>query len=795
MGLFHRKIESDHHHSHSRRPTLRILSRFKLNHSDPSNSVVLNHHHQPQVAVEPTTNPTSNSFTLNPSPSIRSQSTIPSRIRNRTLSLKSIFLPSTNSITTTSTSTHFLHPSASTSAIFINHSDPQIDVEELANGENKPNQKSDLPHHHLVSVSSSSSQLVSTTDLYSNSKSLLNHPTTSQPTSPNPSLTTDTLHKNNNMINSSNSRRPLSQRSTSTPLSILSSKLKVIRKKKANSNDLYKPVQHSNSSRTSLPTTASLELPPPSVPKSPKTPEPSQDLKKVQDTEQSNLSSPASSFQLKSFRNVRTSSAPGFTINTSSSTTTTNSYNHNPTTTTSTPTSPAPTSYPLIQLSRTLPNAPSSSSIHCSTTPSSPTVRPGPRISAAAFREARAARTTSRTSLYSTYSDRDPASTTTVDRSSLHQKTNSNQSNRTRYTSHPSPSRASSDPPFKKPEQNRRNMSTPLSYPTHHTKGLYSLSSQTNDETDGLLVPPRPAFYGSRPPSLYSNHTSTSSQASIKSLPISHRAQSSRVLSSTSSTKTPTKKKLPNQLDKWHSDDDEEEDERTPTNKKISANNSDSDEEDLVPLSKLRQSRRSSIASSKTTHSTLMPPPPPPPPPPPVPLLAVSLPPLLRQQQHRGNSPCSSSSGSGSWTTNNTPITPRDSSLIENLNNHAIGHINYNNNNDQLGPLSLPPAGVDPYIYNNLGLEQKIQLHHRSQMMIQMMAAQAQMHALSLHNQGVGSGGGSSLGIPIRQTTMNGYRNRTTQSVIGIPSSRPQQPSRFGHMSRSSVNGRGPTTT
>ncbi|KNZ49983.1 uncharacterized protein VP01_465g6 [Puccinia sorghi] len=46
------------------------------------------------------------------------------------------------------------------------------------------------------------------------------------------------------------------------------------------------------------------------------------------------------------------------------------------------------------------------------------------------------------------------------------------------------------------------------------------------------------------------------------------------------------------------------------------------------------------------------------------------------------------------------------------------------------------PAGVDPYLYAALGPEQKMQLHQRSQMMMQMMAAQAQaavqMHALAL---------------------------------------------------------------
>lgn len=46
------------------------------------------------------------------------------------------------------------------------------------------------------------------------------------------------------------------------------------------------------------------------------------------------------------------------------------------------------------------------------------------------------------------------------------------------------------------------------------------------------------------------------------------------------------------------------------------------------------------------------------------------------------------------------------------------------------------PAGVDPYLYSALGAEQKIQLHQRSQLMMQMMAAQTQaaiqMHAMAL---------------------------------------------------------------
>ncbi|PLW51811.1 hypothetical protein PCANC_05564 [Puccinia coronata f. sp. avenae] len=177
----------------------------------------------------------------------------------------------------------------------------------------------------------------------------------------------------------------------------------------------------------------------------------------------------------------------------------------------------------------------------------------------------------------------------------------------------------------------------------------------------------------------------------------------------------------------------------------------------------------------------------------PAPLKAVLHP------HARGNSPASSSSGSasGSWS---IPITPRDSMATVNSllllppsapfspthtpkpraplascagpaaattagsapdkdaaatsqtskNGDAggpAGDISQQQSATQEGEVGGPwagvriedlgaPAGVDQYLYAGLAPEQKIQLHQRSQMMMQMMAAQAQaamqMHALAL---------------------------------------------------------------
>ncbi|KAI8448236.1 hypothetical protein BY996DRAFT_6419980 [Phakopsora pachyrhizi] len=90
------------------------------------------------------------------------------------------------------------------------------------------------------------------------------------------------------------------------------------------------------------------------------------------------------------------------------------------------------------------------------------------------------------------------------------------------------------------------------------------------------------------------------------------------------------------------------------------------------------------------------------------------------------------------------------------------------------------PAGVDPFLYSGLTAEQKIQLHHRSQMMMQMMAAQAQqMHALAALSQQSGLMMGynmSPMGWPNQMGGMVGNM-MAGGSQVGIESTLPSSSS------------------
>lgn len=558
----------------------------------------------PQLTPQPSpTKPSSRS------PSLASTYAPPRR--HRLLSIKHAFTlptPKPTTQTTLHSSTdhlplppqqhqqHHHHHQQALSHILSDKLDPQVDVEELATQTVSP------------SKASSDHPLSSSTNLPPQHEP--NQPTTSPPTtassSPNPSNSSssssptntsnqipsaipspdsdnfiETLQATPNMPSHPNGRAS-SIRSISNPLFLLGAKLRVTRRK---TND--QPTLNRKASIASLADTSKPIIPPIT---SPSSLNPSPQPNTLPSSPPPNSSG---SFQLKSFRNVRTSSAPGTSLETSP----------NPSST-STPSTPVPASVPLARpapSSQTLPNESSKPSDNngrpSRSRPVSPSPGPGPRISAAAFREARAARTTSRTSFSSSYSDLslayDPKDRLSVCIPSQH----------SRFLSQPSPARAMSDlghshhgsatPTPKRKPDSKRIAKQPLinQIPSRHdpagvapspSKTLQNLGVPTSNEHElDVLIPPRPAFYGSRPgprivskpagdrpvstavhssPGFYRHGSAQGSHSSIRSLPVPSSKSSVRPASVHHQPLTPARTQTDLNLDKWHSDDDEEED-------------------------------------------------------------------------------------------------------------------------------------------------------------------------------------------------------------------------------------------
>ncbi|OAV88171.1 hypothetical protein PTTG_29124 [Puccinia triticina 1-1 BBBD Race 1] len=278
---------------------------------------------------------------------------------------------------------------------------------------------------------------------------------------------------------------------------------------------------------------------------------------------------------------------------------------------------------------------------------------PSSKISAAAFREARAARN-SRASISSSFSD------IAAIPNLIHPDPPSQQQPQQPITQHArfksSPAKAVSDyghPPssspvknFNRPHQQRSGAPSLISQiPDRHAASPIPPSPAGFPANSGLyaehdiLMPPRPAFYGSRmpvrsisseqspsrqsyagprisatlnrastgaPAGLYNNPRASSSNASIRSVPVvlrhqqPHHQHPARLRSTTTTTTTPKKSQGqdPRHLDQWHSDDDDD-----PKPASAKPVRDEDEDEDEVPLSKLKKKSCSSLRDPLRTIS------------------------------------------------------------------------------------------------------------------------------------------------------------------------------------------------